>query len=260
MKKKKEERCAEHKVHSLPISIGCSTDGTNFSRMQCNDLIQLGTDHKTPLQTLVQIELFLMKLKPYFDLPLEKQIWRDSYILNNLRAFQSQEISCWLEELDGNVKHADPCWFSELCVAQQHVRVAIFITTIKAFLRPTGKKTNPFASKACFYQTKEEFSGTISNIGRMTWRYTFWCCQETTVTVSADKPVPCTVHSSYKPGVCFTGVSYVLLSRDVIFAYSLLDGTKYLWPQRKWCAGEGWYAGAAVSHQTMDGFTLCVYR
>lgn len=53
MKKKKEDHCDEHKVHSLPISIGCSTHGTNFSRMQCSGLIQLGKDHKTPLQTLV---------------------------------------------------------------------------------------------------------------------------------------------------------------------------------------------------------------
>lgn len=52
-----------------------------------------------------------MKLKPYFDLLLEKQIQRDSYILKNLRALQSQEISCWLKELDGNVKRAGPCWF-----------------------------------------------------------------------------------------------------------------------------------------------------
>lgn len=79
-----------------------------------------------------------MKLKPYFDLPLEKQIWRDSYILDNLRAFQSQEISCWLEELDGNVKHADPCWFSELYVTQQCAHFAIFIRSIKAFLGPAG--------------------------------------------------------------------------------------------------------------------------
>lgn len=52
-KKKKEERCAERKVCLLPISIDCSTHGTNFGRMQCNGLIQLGKDHKTPLQTLV---------------------------------------------------------------------------------------------------------------------------------------------------------------------------------------------------------------
>lgn len=149
--------------------------------MQCNGLIQLGTDHKTPLQTLVQIELFLIKLKPYFDLPLEKQIWRDSYILNNLRAFQSQEISCWLEELDGNVKHADPCWFSELSVLS-----GMFVLQYSSQpLRPSWdqqvKKLILLPQKHVFYQT-EEFPGTISNIGQITWRYAFWCCQETMVT------------------------------------------------------------------------------
>lgn len=144
-----------------------------------------------------------------------------------------------------------------LC-AQRHVRFAIFITTIKAFLGPTGKKTNPFASKACFLSNRR----ISRNYQQYRTNYMKICLLmlpgDHGDTVSADKSVPCAVHSSHKSGARFTGVSYVLLSRDVIFACSLLDGKKYLWPQCKWCAGEEWYAGAAVSPDHVWFYPLCL--
>lgn len=100
-----------------------------------------------------------MKLKPYFDLLLEKQIWRDSYILNNLRAFQSQEISCWLEELDGNVKHADPGRFpSALWLSSIFMLSLLSITTTEDLLGPEGIKLLLFPQKF-----SSNTSGILSN-------------------------------------------------------------------------------------------------
>lgn len=47
-------------------------------------------------------------------------------------------------------------------------------------------------------------------------------------TISTDKPVPSSVYILYKLGAHFSGISYVLLSRDVIFACSLTGWQKVI--------------------------------